>query len=134
MCQRKPSKTVDDNHFAAMNSIRLAISERNFAKARTDMEHLIKEKPLNSSIRNFVSMCFGVIGDSENALREALLSIVIEPQEDVAGLYYRRVAYLLKKQGKEAEAQQILKNGWEKVKDLYPKHLQAREKKKYFQI
>lgn len=134
MNQRKHLTVTDESHFNRMNSIRSAISKKNFATAKKEIDHLLKAEPLDANLRYFVSMCLGVMGDTEGALREALLSIVLEPIEQFAGLRYRRVAYLLARQGKKQEVQQILKIGWEKAKSNYPQDLIDREKKKYFEI
>lgn len=120
--------------FERMNRIQFALANEDFATAKEEIDRLLEAEPLDPQLRYYVSMALGLMGDTEGALREALLSTVLEPVEEFAGLRYRRVAHLLARQGKTQEAQQILKIGWEKAKTFYPRKLRDKEKEKYFAI
>lgn len=128
---RRPHIEVDTG---TLHRVAIAIQANDYERARKEIQQFLKREPADPSSLMYMSLFCEIMGDLDEALKTILLAIVLEQHGDLAGLHYSLVARLLDKKGRKADAEQVLKNGWERCKKLYTLKTREMERKKYFDI
>src|ERR1051326_4472427 len=79
-------------------------------QARNKLEQIVRDFPQAWEAHNFAVAGYLVLDDKEAAFRANAIGMALHPDSP---LFYSHLARWLHEEGKQAEAEKILENGWE---------------------